>query len=316
MKILFMGTPDFASYILEKLIKDKKHEVAAVVTQPDRPKGRSGEAVPSPVKVCATEYGIPVLQPMRVRDEGEAEALRSVGADIFVVAAFGQILPPEVLAIPPRGCINVHASLLPEYRGAAPIQWAIADGKAYTGVTIQRMNEGVDTGDIISSVKVPIAEDETGESLFEKLMHEGALLLAKTLDTIEKGEETYTPQDEAQATYARILKKEMGYVDFSKTAKETERLCRAFTPWPGTFTYLGGKLLKIKECHAGTGGGIPGTVVNVTKDEIVVACSEGALSITKVQSEGKKEMTVHDFLLGRSITAGERLGRDAEDESR
>ena len=313
MKILFMGTPDFAAHILAAICERSHHEVVAAVTQPDRPKGRSGAALASPVKQYAMAHDIKVLQPQRVRDPGEADKLRAMDADIFVVAAFGQILPPEVLKIPKMGCVNVHASLLPKYRGAAPIQWAIADGEGITGVTVQRMNEGVDTGDIISSSEVPIAGDETGESLFNKLMEAGADLIIMTLDTIERGEAVYTPQDESMASYAKILKKEMGLIDFTKTADEIERLVRAFYPWPGTFTYLDGKLLKIKKCRVAEGaGGEAGTVTKVTKDEIFVACGEDALCLLAVQSEGKKEMPVHDFLLGNRVEAGTVLGQSQQ----
>ena len=224
-----MGTPDFAAGILEEILGSKEHKVVAVVTQPDRPKGRSGELIPSPVKKLAVSNGINVLQPVKIKQEEEVEKLRGIDADIYVVAAFGQILSKEILDIPKFGCINVHASLLPEYRGAAPIQWAIAEGRKITGVTIQQMNEGVDTGDIISSRTVEIAGDETGESLFEKLMICGRGLTVETLDLIAAGKATHTPQDDSKATYAKILKKEMGFVDFTKSADEIERMIREGT---------------------------------------------------------------------------------------
>ena len=310
MNILFMGTPDFAAGILKAICEKSDHKVVAVVTQPDRPKGRSGKLISSPVKEYASFAGIDVIQPEKIKAPGMADELNKYNADIFVVAAFGQILSKEILDIPRFGCINVHASLLPEYRGAAPIQWAIADGKKQTGVTIQKMNEGVDTGDIISRCIVDIADDETGESLFDKLMVKGADLIVDTLLLIEKGEATYTPQDESRATYARMLKKEMGCIDFSKSAREIERMIRAFTPWPGGYTYLDNKLLKIKECKAldDMTGDDSGSVISVSKDDIVVACALGALSITAVQPEGKKQMSVHDFLLGKKVVPGMRLG--------
>ena len=308
MKILFMGTPDFAAGILDAILKSKAHEVTAVVTQPDRPKGRSKETVASPVKKLAEENAIRVLQPVKIKDPDEVERLREIDADIYVVAAFGQILSKEILDIPRLGCINVHASLLPEYRGAAPIQWAIADGKKVTGVTIQQMNEGVDTGDIISSCKVGIEDDETGESLFDKLAQCGEELIVHTLDLIEKGEAKHTPQDDTKATYAKILKKEMGLIDFDRPAKEIERLVRAFTPWPGGYTYLDKKLLKIKKCEATCGEGEAGRVIAVSKAGISVACREGALLITRLQAEGKKEMPAHDFLLGNNVEIGTMLG--------
>ena len=316
MKLVFMGTPDFAAGILEAIYECGAHEITAVVTQPDRPKGRSGEPVPGPVKVFAKEHGITVLQPVKIREKEEIEKLSGIEADIFVVAAFGQILPKEILDMPRCGCINVHASLLPEYRGAAPIQWAICDGKKVTGVTIQQMNEGVDTGDIISAVEVPIADDETGGSLFDKLMIAGEDLTVKTLSLIEKGEATYTPQDEEKATRAIILKKEMGRIDFTKSAAAAERMIRAFTPWPGGFTYLDGKLLKIKKCAVTEGEGAPGTIIEVGKDHITVAFAEGALAITRMQLDGRKEMPAHDFLLGNKIQTGMRLGEPQEKEGR
>ena len=228
-----------------------------------------------------------------------------------MVAAFGQILSKEILDIWPFGCINVHASLLPEYRGAAPIQWAIADGRELTGVTVQQMNEGVDTGDIISSVTVAIDPQETGGSLFDKLAKAGAGLIVETLDLIEQGRADHTPQDESRATYARILKKEMGNIDFSQSAARIERLSRAFSPWPGVYTYLDGNLLKIKKCIASDeqSGMQGGTIIKVTKDELFVSCGEGTLIITDVQPEGKRQMSVHDLLLGRKIEEGKVLGQ-------
>ncbi len=305
-----MGTPDFAEGILKSIYESKKHVITAVVTQPDRPRGRSGQLVASPVKEFAVSHGIDVLQPQKIKDAEETEKLRGIDADIFVVAAFGQILSKEILDIPPKGCVNVHASLLPEYRGAAPIQWAIADGKQETGVTIQQMNEGVDTGDIISSVTVPIASDETGESLFYKLAVAGAGLIVDTLDTIENGTATYTPQDESKATHAGILKKEMGCIDFSKSAEEIERLARAFYPWPGVYTYLNGKMLKIIECDAvpDEGTGECGEVTKVTKKDITIKCGADSLLVTAVQLEGKKSMYVNTFLLGNRVETGTVLG--------
>lgn len=310
MKILFMGTPDFAAGILEAIVKSDDHEVVAVVTQPDRPKGRSKELIACPVKEYALSQGINVLSPVKIKQSEEVEKLRAIDADIYVVAAFGQILSKEILDIPKYGCINVHASLLPEYRGAAPIQWSIADGKKFTGVTIQQMNEGVDTGDIITSVTTQISPDETGESLFNKLMHAGADLIVSTLDLIAKGETVHTPQDETKATYAKILKKEMGLIDYTKTAQEIERLCRAFTPWPGIYTYLDNRMLKIKKCSAAVDAvnATPGEIVSVSKDDIKVACSGSVLCIERLQPEGKKEMSAHDFLLGNAIKPGMMLG--------
>ena len=311
MKILFMGTPDFAAGILQSIVESGRHEVTAVVTQPDRPKGRSGALVASPVKEYALTRGLDLLQPVKIKEAAEVEKLRMIDADIFVVAAFGQILSKEILDIPKYGCINVHASLLPEYRGAAPIQWAIADGKKTTGVTIQQMNEGVDTGDIITSREVKIADDETGGSLFDRLMEEGKTLIVETLDLIAEGKAQHTPQDESRATYAKILKKDMGLIDWERSAEEIERLVRAFTPWPGGFTYLDGKLIKIKSCRIadGSSGEEGGTITEVTKDELMVSCAGSLLAISRVQCEGKKEMAVRDFLLGNHMERGMRFGK-------
>ncbi|MCR5672400.1 MAG: methionyl-tRNA formyltransferase [Lachnospiraceae bacterium] len=309
MKVLFMGTPDFAVGILSAICEKSDHEVVAVVTQPDRPKGRSGVPVFSPVKQYAEDHGLMVIQPVKIKEADEVSKLRGIEADIYVVAAFGQILSKEILDIPKYGCINVHASLLPKYRGAAPIQWAVADGLKTTGVTIQQMNEGVDTGDIISSKEVAIDDDETGGSLFDKLMNASAVLITDTLDMIEAGTAVHTPQDESEATYAKMLKKEMGLIDFARPAVEIERLIRAFTPWPGGFTYLNGKMLKIKKCHASDENtGECAKITKVSKDTITVACGKGSLVITALQSEGKKEMSAHDFLLGNSLSVGTKLG--------
>lgn len=309
MNVVFMGTPDFAAGILEAVYNCGQHNIVAAVTQPDRPKGRGGKLIPSPVKVFAEEHGIRVIQPVKIREKEEIERLSGMDADIFVVAAFGQILPKDILDMPKFGCINVHASLLPEYRGAAPIQWAIYDGRSVTGVTIQQMNEGVDTGDIITQTEVAISDDETGESLFDKLMIAGEELTVKTLGLIERGEAAFTPQDEEKATHARMLKKEMGLVDFSGSADEIERMIRAFTPWPGGYTYLDGRMLKIRKCSVTSGEGEPGVVTDVGTDHVTVACGSGALMITRMQIEGRKEMSAHDFLLGCRINKGMKLGQ-------
>ena len=327
MKIVFMGTPDFARGVLEALVKSQEHEITAVVTQPDKPKGRSKTPVACPVKEYALSCGIPVLSPDRIRNEEEIAKLKHYEADIYVVAAFGQILPKEVLSIPRFGCINVHASLLPHLRGAAPIQWAIALGDKITGVTIMQMDEGLDTGDIITQSEVAISKEETGESLFDKLMLEGAKLLLATLPDIEAGNAAKTPQDEAASSYAKMIRKDDGFIDFELSAESIDCRVRAFTPWPGGYTYLNGKMLKIKKCRvvsdsdiAGcaenaetTGAGCdnkitPGTVVAVTKDEIFVKCGESILAIYELQAEGKRIMSVHDFLLGKPIKPGLRLG--------
>ena len=321
MKVVFMGTPDFAKGVLESIYESGQHEITAVVTQPDKPKGRSDKLVACPVKEYATEKGIPVLSPVRIRNEEEISRLREYEADIFIVAAFGQILPKEILDMPKFGCINVHASLLPKYRGAAPIQWAIADEEKKTGVTIMQMDEGLDTGDIITQKEVPISDDETGESLFDKLMYEGAELLKETLVMIENGTAKHTPQNNDESSYAKIIKKEMGKIDFTKSAKSIECLVRAFTPWPGGYTYYCGKIMKIKECKVANetitddidrkimDTAPKGSIVKVTSCAIYVLCGDSILEITGIQPEGKKAMSVHDFLLGNALKTGDILGR-------
>ncbi|MBR3307357.1 MAG: methionyl-tRNA formyltransferase [Lachnospiraceae bacterium] len=314
MKIVYMGTPDFAVAPLEKLI-ELGHEITAVVTQPDRPKGRSGAPAFSPVKECALKHGIRVLQPERLKAEGAADELKTIAADIYVVAAFGQILPKAVLEIPRFGCVNIHASLLPKYRGAAPIQWAVINGDEYAGVTIMQMNEGLDTGDILLSEKIKLSPEETGGSLFDRLSVLGCELIGKALVLIEAGKAEPAAQNEAESSYARMLKKEDGRLDFSKSAVTLERLIRGVNPWPGAFTSFKGKQLKIWKAalHRGSVGensigGKPGTVTSVSGGILTVACGEGTLDILELQLEGKKRMGSGDFLRGMHISAGERLG--------
>lgn len=319
MKVVFMGTPDFAVSILEAII-GSPHSVVAVVTQEDKPKGRSDKLVAPPVKECAVKHDIPVLQPHRIRD-GEAVAkLREYDADIFVVAAYGQILPKEVLEMPRFGCINTHASLLPKYRGAAPIQWAIVDGEKETGVTIMQMNEGLDTGDILFASEVDITNDDTGESLFDKLAKSGASLITEALDKIEQGDIKPEKQDDSEATYAKLLKKEMGELRFSDPAVNIERLIRGFTPWPGAYTFLRGKKLKVLKASAVTWAEMlketqnadtdvaQGCVAGTSKNGIFVNTGEGCLKINELQLEGKKRMAAGDFLMGCRIGIGEKLG--------
>lgn len=309
MKIVFMGTPDFAVGALDALVR-AGYEVAAVVTQPDKPKGRGKDVQCPPVKAYALQHGIPVLQPVKVREPEMVAALSGYGADLFVVAAFGQILTQEILDMPRFGCVNIHASLLPKYRGAAPIQRAILDGETVTGVTLQQMNAGIDTGDILAKVCVDIVPEETGDSLFEKLMHAGAALLIETLPRIEAGEITPEAQDEAQATYAKRLSKELGQIDWKESAEVIERKIRAFYSWPGAYTTLSGKPFKLWRARISDApaDGEAGSVSAVTKEEIIVNCGEGRLVLTEVQLSGKKRMPVKDFLLGVKVQIGERLG--------
>lgn len=310
MKIVFMGTPDFARTALEKII-EAGHEVVLVVTQPDKPKGRSGELQISDVKACALEHDIPVFQPVRIKEAEHVAYLKSIGADIYVVAAFGQILSQEILDIPKFGCVNIHASLLPKYRGAAPIQQAILDGEKVTGVTIMQMAAGMDTGDILIQREIPIDEEETGGGLFDKLSILGGELIVDALPLIEKGELIPVPQDEEKATKCGKLSKNMGKIDFCKDAKTIGNLVRGLNPWPSAFTSLDGKSFKIWKAKAlseSSKGKEPGSIVSVSKDSFTVATGDGLLEITEVQLEGKKRMAVRDFLLGYKLEAGTKLG--------
>ena len=316
MNIIYMGTPDFATGPLEAIIK-AGYKVSAVVTQPDRPKGRSGKLVPSPVKEVALRYDIPVLQPVRLRNPESVEELRNYPADIIVVAAFGQILPKAVLDMPKFGCVNIHASLLPHLRGASPIQHAILQGDKESGVTIMQMDEGLDTGDILISKSIPIEDDDTGGSLFDKLAALGSELIVKALPMIERGELTPIPQDEAKADHVGMLDKSMGKIDFTRTAAEIDRQVRAFDPWPGASCSLGDRQLKIWKVKAvdvsdvpgceKAGEIVPGCIYAYDRKHIWAGCREGLLRIDELQLEGKKRMSTHDFLLGQSVSCGENL---------
>ncbi|WP_026652697.1 methionyl-tRNA formyltransferase [Butyrivibrio proteoclasticus] len=314
MKIVFMGTPDFARSALEKII-EAGHEVVLVVTQPDKPKGRSGQLQVSDVKACALEHNLPVFQPERIKLPENVAELKKYDADIYVVAAFGQILSQEILDIPKFGCVNIHASLLPKYRGAAPIQQAILDGEKETGVTIMQMAAGMDTGDILIQRTIPISEEETGGGLFDKLSILGGELIVEALPLIEQGKLTPVPQDEALATKCGKLSKDMGSMDFNKSAVELSNLVRGLNPWPSAFTHLSGKLLKVwkakvveannEDLSVEELNNYPaGTIVKVSKDAFVVKTGDGLLSITEVQLEGKKRMSVKDFLLGYKLEVG------------
>lgn len=313
MKVVYMGTPDFAVSPLEKLMEEG-HEVLLVITQPDREKGRGKGIAQSPVKECAIKHGIEVFQPEKIKDPEAVSFVKKFDADIFVVAAFGQILSEEILSIPPYGCINIHASLLPKYRGAAPIQWAVLNGEEYSGVTIMQMAKGLDTGDILTQEKIKLSEDETGDSLFDKLTGLGADLLIKTLPLIEKGKIIPQKQDEALSTYAGKITKDMGLLDFNKDSKTLERFVRGLNSWPSAYTHIDGKTLKIWEAEASlekVKNTEPGTVINVSSDSFDIVCGEGLLRVRAVQLEGKKRMSVHDFLLGYRIKEGTRVGDKA-----
>ena len=312
MKVVYMGTPDFAVDTLQAIV-DAGHEVALVVTQPDKAKGRGKKLCYTPVKEKALECHLEVAQPEKVREESFVERLKAIAPDVIVVVAFGQILPESILNIPKYGCINVHASLLPAYRGAAPIQWAVIDGLAETGVTTMYMEKGLDTGDIICQSRIPLAADETGGSLFDKLAKEGASLLVRTLKMLEDGTATRTKQDDSRSSYAKMLSKDMGCLDFSKDAVILERLIRGLNPWPSAYTAIQGKTLKIYIAEvvaeeACTTGAAPGTVIAVDKKSFTVRCGNGALRIYNLQLEGKKRMDTSAFLLGYKVENGMQLG--------
>lgn len=307
MKIIFMGTPDFAAASLEALI-DSRHEIQAVVTQPDKPKGRKGELTPSPVKVVAEGKGIKVYQPLKVRDEEFVKTLRAYNPDVIVVVAFGQIIPLSILQMPKYGCVNIHGSLLPKYRGAAPIQWAVLDGEKETGITTILMDEGIDTGDILLKKTIKIDTYETSGSLFDKLMALGAETILETLDELEKGNLTPTKQGESPTAYAKMLTKAMGLIDFTKSAKELDCFVRGMDPWPSAYTLLSGKTLKIWKVRPVEGSGKAGSVIRIDKESFTIACGEGAIEVLEVQLEGKKRMSAGDFLKGSTLNIGQELG--------
>ena len=314
MKLIFMGTPDFAAEALRALV-EAGHQVTAVVTQPDRAKGRSDKLQYSPVKECALEYGIPLLQPERIKTPEAVAELKQYEADIYVVAAFGQILSQEILDIPKYGCLNIHASLLPKYRGASPIQHAIINGEWETGVTIMQMDAGLDTGGILYEKHILIEEDETFETLHEKLKELGGEAIVEALPLLRAGKLMAVAQEDEESCYAPLIKKEMGILQFDKDAKSLNRLIRGFNPWPSAYTFYKGKQLKIwkadvVERPATASGAQPGEIIEVTKYAIVVACGKGALAIKELQLEGKKRMSTHDFLLGVKVTAGESMSPD------
>lgn len=300
MRVVFMGTPDFSVPALEKIAEE--HEVVSVVTQQDRPKGRGHKMQFTPVKEKALELEIPVFQPDKVRNPEFVDILREMNPDVIVVIAFGQILSKEILDLPKYGCINVHASLLPKYRGAAPIQWAVIDGEENSGVTTMYMAEGLDTGDMIDKAIVKLDEKETGGSLFDKLALEGGALILQTLEKLENNTATRIPQKDEESTYAGKITKELGQIDFNKSAIEIERLVRGLNPWPSAYTYLDGKVLKIWSADVvdGVVKEEPGTICKKNKS-LQVATGDGYLDIKELQLEGKKRMDVVSFLNGYQI---------------
>ena len=309
MRVIFMGTPDFSVGTLRELVK-AGHEVVGVVSQPDKPKGRGKSLMPTPVKEAALELGLPVYQPKKVREPEFIEILSKLEPEVIVVVAFGQIIPQEILNLPPYGCINVHASLLPKYRGAAPIQWAVIDGEPQSGVTIMKMDAGLDTGDMITKVVVPIAEEETGGSLFDKLSAAGARLLVDTLPSLTNGTAVYEKQPEESPTpYAAMIQKQMGNVDWNRPAVEIERLVRGLNPWPSAYTKLKGKTLKIWKAQVIEESGkdtalAPGTVIQADTQGFYVKTGQGILNITELQLEGKKRMDTPAFLRGYTVETG------------
>ena len=305
MKIIFMGTPDFSVGTLEALV-EAGHEVVLAVTQPDKPKGRGGKMQFPPVKETAMKYDIPVFQPKKVREPECIEELKKYEADVCVVIAFGQILPKEILEMTPYGCINVHASLLPKYRGAAPIQWAVIDGEEVSGVTTMQMNEGLDTGDMIMKTEIVLDEKETGGSLFDKLADAGAKLCVETLKALENKTATWEPQGETTTAYARMLDKELGNIKWEKTAVQIERLIRGLNPWPSAYTDWNGKVMKIWEADVveTDSNEAPGTIVKVEKDGFYVQTGKGQIKVTALQIPGKKRMEADAFLRGYQIEEG------------
>ncbi len=306
MRIIFMGTPDFSVPTLEALVASE-HEVAAVVTQPDKPKGRGKEIHMSPVKECALKHNIPVYQPVRARDEAFVEEMRTLKPDAMVVIAFGQILPKSLLDLPKYGCVNIHASLLPKYRGAAPIQWAVINGDEETGITTMMMDVEMDTGDMLEKTVVKLNPDETGGSLFDRLSLLGGDLILSTLSKLEKGEITPQPQDHAQATYVKKISKSMGDIDWTMDAVSIERLVRGLNPWPSAFTRWNGKMLKIWEAQV-----LPdpekkapcGSVISAGDEGIKIQTGNGVLCVTSLQLEGKKRMDTAAFLRGYQVEPG------------
>ncbi len=315
MRAVFMGTPEIAATVLKSVLASK-HEVVAVVTQTDKPKGRGHEMAFPPVKEVALEAGIPVLQPQRARDEAFIEELKAYHPDIILVAAYGKLLPKAILDMPKFGCINVHASLLPKYRGASPIQWAVLNGDEKSGVTIMHMAETMDTGDIIMKEEVILSADETAGSLHDKLAEIGGPLLVTAMDALETGRAPRIRQNEEEATHVKMLDKTMGNLEFSKPAVQLERWIRGLNPWPTAYTKLDGKMLKLwradvvpaENLSKEEKGFAPGTVISVTKNSFDVLTGDGALRVLELQLEGKRKMTTEEFLRGFLLEKGTGLG--------
>lgn len=303
MNVIFMGTPDFSVPVLQALLDSDKHTVTAVITQPDKARGRSGKLVFTPVKEVAVRHDIPVYTPERVKEPAFIEILKGIPCDVIVVVAFGQILSKEILELPEYGCINVHASLLPRWRGAAPIQWAILEGDKVTGVTAMQMDEGLDTGDMLLKKELVIGDEDTGESLFDRLSELGGPLLLETLERAEKGTLSPQKQEDSESTYAKMLTKELGELDFSETAEKLERYVRGLNSWPSAYTYFHGKRLKIwrAEVIGRNTDCAGGTVVETDKNGFCIQTGNGLLKPLEVQLEGKKRMKTADFMRGNDV---------------
>ena len=309
-RVIFMGTPDFAVPCLARLVEIS--DVVAVVTQPDKPKGRGQKLLPPPVKAFAQEHGIAVYQPVRVKAPDFVDVLRGLAPDLIVVVAFGQILSKEILSLPPLGCINVHASLLPRYRGAAPMQWAIVRGEKETGVTTMFMDEGLDTGDMLVRETLPITQAMTAAELHDAMMKLGADVLEKTLFSLSEGTLKRTPQDDALSTYAPLLDKEVGRIDWKKSAQEIHDLVRGLNSWPGAYTMLEGQKFKIWRTRLAEGTAEPGEIVSVTKQGLLVGTGEGMLEILELQAPSKKKMAAGDYVRGHGLQLPARFDFDAE----
>jgi methionyl-tRNA formyltransferase len=321
MKVVFMGTAELSCASLERLAADRAFSLAAVVTQPDKPKGRALKLTPSPVKVLAEKLRLPVLQPLKAREERFINQLRELAPDLLVVVAYGQILPQAILDVPPQGCLNVHTSLLPQYRGAAPIQWAIANGDAETGVTIMKMDAGLDTGPILSVRRTAILPADDSQSLHDRLARLGAELLVETIPGYVAGKIVPQPQPAAGGSYAAKIKKDDGHIDWRQPAQTIGNRLRAFTPWPGAFTSWSStfglpaatdrprpepknQMLKIWKAEVLPQRGVPGTVLAADKTGIIVACGQGALRIIELQREGGKRLPAEAFLAGCPLKPG------------
>ena len=313
MRIVFMGTPDIAVPVLCQLI-EAGHEIAAVYSQPDRPAGRGRKLVPTPTKNFAGEYGIEVRQPSSLRSEAECAGLASLSPEVVVVAAYGLFLPPEALEIPPLGCLNIHPSLLPRYRGPSPVVSAIINGDDETAVTVMKLDEGMDSGPILAQKQVPIDERDTGPELTRRLFDLGASLLAKTLPGWASGSIQASPQDESQATFTTLVKKEDGEIDWTDNAERIARMVRAYEPWPGTFTYWDGKLLKILDATSTAGSASPGHVVGLNDGGIGIGTGDGVLAVDRLQIEGRRPSDAQDFVRGYPAFVGSALGPSTTSE--